>query len=105
MKLAQASAAPAISQVTGNGTGSNDAPGKGSKAGASPPVALVCSAKVLISSTAKALMDGAEGGFDQAKVDRVRQSIANGTYKVNPEAIADKLIANAQDVLGQVTSR
>ena len=42
-----------------------------------------------------------EGSFDSAKVDRIRQSISDGTYKVNPEAIADKLIANAQDLLGR----
>jgi negative regulator of flagellin synthesis FlgM len=105
MKLAQASAAPAISQVSGNGTGSNEATGKGGKAAASHPVTLVSSAKVQISSTAKALMESADSGVDQAKVDRVRQSISNGTYKVNPEAIADKLIANAQDVLGKVSPR
>lgn len=37
--------------------------------------------------------------FDAAKVERIRQAIAAGTYTVNPEAIADKLIANAQEVL------
>ncbi len=29
-------------------------------------------------------------------------AIAGGTFKVNPEAIADKLIANAQELLTQV---
>ena len=37
--------------------------------------------------------------FDAAKVERIRAAIAAGTYTVNPEAIADKLIANAQEVL------
>ena len=40
--------------------------------------------------------------FDTAKVDRIRASIASGTYKINPEAIADKLIANAQELLSSV---
>jgi negative regulator of flagellin synthesis FlgM len=40
-----------------------------------------------------------DGSFDAAKVERVSQAIKDGTYKVNPEAIADKLIANAQELL------
>lgn len=62
------------------------------------------SATVKLSSTASALLDGEEGGFDAAKVDRIRQSISDGTYKINAEAIADKLIANAQEVLGKVSA-
>jgi negative regulator of flagellin synthesis FlgM len=105
MKIGQTGAAPAISQVSTNGANGNEATAKNGKAGAGHAAASTSSAKVEISSTAKALLDGAEGGFDQAKVDRVRQSTSDGTYKINPEAIADKLIANAQDVLGQVSSR
>jgi negative regulator of flagellin synthesis FlgM len=106
MKIGQTGAAPAVSQVTGNGAGSNEATARHGKAGGSQQAAAsTSSAKVEISSTAKALLEGADGGFDQAKVDRVRQSISDGTYKINPEAIADKLIANAQDVLGKVGSR
>ena len=59
------------------------------------------SATVQLSSAATALLEGAEGGFDAEKVKRVRDAIADGTYKINPEAIADKLIANAQELLGK----
>ena len=62
------------------------------------------SATVQISNTATALLDGVQGGFDADKVDRVRQAISSGTYKINAEAIADKLIANAQDLLGKIGS-
>ena len=44
-----------------------------------------------------------EGSFDQAKVDRISQAIRDGTFKVNSGAIADKLISNAQELLGRVS--
>ena len=45
----------------------------------------------------------ASAGTDpSAKVERISQSIQDGTFKVNHEAIADKLIANAQELLGKV---
>jgi negative regulator of flagellin synthesis FlgM len=59
------------------------------------------STTVQLSSAATALLEGTEGGFDADKVQRVRDAIAGGTYKINPEAIADKLIANAQELLGK----
>lgn len=60
------------------------------------------SAKVELSSTA-ALQgaDAQDGTFDAEKVQRLAQAIKDGKFEVNPEAIADKLIANAQELLGQ----
>ena len=63
------------------------------------------SAKVELSSTATGLMSGVKGApaeFDAAKVTRISQAIDGGTFKVNAEVIADKLIANAQEILGSV---
>ena len=37
--------------------------------------------------------------IDTAKVEAVRTAIEQGTYVVNPEAIADKLLSNAQEML------
>ena len=63
------------------------------------------SAKVQLSSTASTLLSGgAAGEFDASKVTQVSDSIANGTFKVNPEAIADKLIGNAKELLSKVQS-
>jgi negative regulator of flagellin synthesis FlgM len=42
--------------------------------------------------------DGASD-VDSAKVDAVRSAISQGTYVVNPQAIADKLLSNAQEML------
>nr|WP_186329718.1 flagellar biosynthesis anti-sigma factor FlgM [Variovorax boronicumulans] len=39
------------------------------------------------------------GDIDQAKVDEIKAAIADGSYQINPEAIADKMLANAQEML------
>lgn len=66
-----------------------------------PAPAEETSAKVAISAQASALAAGDEGSFDAGKVERVSQSLRDGSFKVNPEAIADKLIANAQELLAR----
>jgi negative regulator of flagellin synthesis FlgM len=40
---------------------------------------------------------------DMQKVAAVRSAIQDGSYVVNPEAIADKLLANAQEMLKRTT--
>ena len=39
--------------------------------------------------------------FDSAKVDRIAGAIRDGKFKINAEAIADKLIVNAEELLGK----
>lgn len=41
--------------------------------------------------------------IDAQKVASVRAAIQDGTYVVNPEAIADKLLSNAQEMLNRTT--
>src|SRR6186713_3643505 len=61
------------------------------------------SATVALSSTAATLLSGgASGEFDAEKVARMSAAIASGDFKINAEAIADKLIANAQELLVKV---
>jgi len=37
--------------------------------------------------------------FDSGKVEAMKASIANGSFQINAEAIADKLLANASEML------
>ena len=72
----------------------------------SPRAAAEPSAKVDLSVTvAQLAAGGSEGVFDTAKVQRISDAIRDGKFSVNPEAIADKLIANAQELLGSVIKR
>lgn len=60
------------------------------------------SAKVELSSAAASLMASTGSPeFDTAKVARITQAIADGSFKIDPEVIADKLIANAQELLSK----
>jgi len=57
---------------------------------------------VTVSSLARSMeTEGASdlAEVDMAKVNSVKQTIANGTFVVNPGVIADKLLSNAQDML------
>ena len=42
--------------------------------------------------------------IDMEKVNAMRLAIEKGTYAVNAEAIADKLLANAQEMLNRTLS-
>jgi negative regulator of flagellin synthesis FlgM len=67
------------------------------------PAAADASAKIELSSTAATLLSGSGGAeFDAEKVARISKAIEEGTFKINPEAIADKLITNAQELLSKI---
>jgi negative regulator of flagellin synthesis FlgM len=60
------------------------------------------SAQVALSPAASALAGaGTDPAFDTAKVERVAQAIRDGKFTVNAEAIADKLILNAEELLSR----
>jgi len=60
------------------------------------------STQVELSPEAAMLSQAAQDpSFDQAKVDRIAQAIRDGNFSINPGAIADKLLSNAQEVLGR----
>jgi negative regulator of flagellin synthesis FlgM len=88
-------AAPIAGERKSGLPGSPTAP----SAGAEPSATVDLSA----SETLRAQGRG-ETSFDQAKVDRVAMALRDGSYKVDAGVIADKLIANAAELLGR-TSR
>jgi len=65
------------------------------------PTEPEASAKVALSPAAAAGVNEANADFDAEKVARIAQAIRDGKFKVNAEAIADKLVANAQELLAR----
>lgn len=96
MKIGPIDIANATAASTGADRAERRTQGKADPLSAGEP-----SAKVDLSSTVSALGAGVDGSFDQAKVDRIAQAIREGRFEVNAEAIADKLIANARELLGK----
>jgi negative regulator of flagellin synthesis FlgM len=72
------------------------APANGSAAAPEP------SAKVELSAAASVLTQvGSDGSFDAQKVERLSRAIREGTFRIDADAIADKLIANARELLNR----
>ena len=70
------------------------------KAAPEPVSAAEPSARVELSSqVALTASEAGRADFDSEKVERIAQAIRDGKFTVNAEAIADQLIANAQDLL------
>ncbi len=64
-----------------------------------PGQAAEASAQVALSSTATSLLSAGDAEFNAAKVESVSQSIDRGEFTINAGVIADKLIANAAELL------
>ena len=95
MKIGNPLDKPGLAPASGRGNAveSGSAKVNGSTAESSSLVAL--------SSAATTLLGGADAEFDAGKVERISTAISQGQYTVNPEAIADKLLANAQELLSR----
>jgi len=101
MKIGHPADKPATVAPTGAADVAKATPGSAAAVVVAP--APDASAKVELSSTAASLLSGGSSAeFDANKVAQMSDAIAGGTFKVNPEAIADKLIANAQELLTKV---
>ena len=66
------------------------------------PSTADASAKVALSSEATSLISGGSTtDVDAEKVARIAKAIEDGSFKIDPQVIADKLIANAQELLAK----
>lgn len=80
----------------------SEAAGSSDVARSAPAPAPAPSTQVALSSTAQMAASASgtdDGSFDAAKVNRIAQAISEGKFTVNARAIADKLVANAQELL------
>src|SRR5512140_1880736 len=94
--------APAVGTPAASAESAKAAPGH-APGHATGAASVDASATVALSSTASTLLaGGSTSEFDADKVARIAGQIADGSFKVNPHAIADKLIANAQELLAKV---
>jgi negative regulator of flagellin synthesis FlgM len=73
-------------------------PAAGGAASASPGPEP--SAKVELSAAASVIANGlADGSFDAQKVERLSRAIRDGHYQIDAQAIADRLLSNAREML------
>ena len=84
--------------------GAENGAAAGAVAGASAAAKPQAGVTVTLSSASQAM--SAVGGagsdvFNAEKVEAMKLSIADGSFKVNPEAIADKMLSNAAEMLGR----
>jgi len=54
---------------------------------------------VTLSDAAKLAAAESTAPMDIARIEEIKQAISEGRFKINPEAIADRLIASARGIL------
>ena len=84
------------------GAASGNAPEKADhQTRAAAPAARPAAAGVAVTSSHLAVQarQASPSDVDMKKVQSVRSAIEKKTYKVNAEAIADKMLANAEEIL------
>lgn len=108
MKIGQPSDNPVSVSTTaqpapakGSQSASANATATAAKGTQTPGVAVTVST---LARTLEAAKRGDAADVDMKKVDAVRSAIEKGTYVVNAEAIADKLLSNAQEMLNRTRS-
>lgn len=109
MKIGQPSDLPASVSTTVSGAAQKAAQSSNAAANANTNATQStrsAGVAVTVSTAARALEKPERSevpDVDLAKVESVRASIQDGTFSVNAEAIADKLLSNAQEMLNRTT--
>ena len=90
-----------ITPSLGNSVVSTVAPSRPGAAGAQTSSSASSKNPVDLSSTARQLssLESSDNDIDMAKVQQIRDAIASGQLKVNPERIADSLLSSARELL------
>lgn len=98
-----------IGSVAGGPQKAASAPAAGNENAATSAAATGAAAQpqagvtVTLSPASQAISSASGTGgevFNAQKVEAMKLAIANGTFQVNPEAIADKMLSNAAEMLG-----
>jgi negative regulator of flagellin synthesis FlgM len=106
MKVESSAPDSYIGSVAGGPQKAAEKPNAGAEAAAAGGVAAAAAqpqagVTVTLSSSASQALSG--GGdkevFNAEKVEAMKQAIADGSFKVNAEAIADKMLSNAAEML------
>jgi negative regulator of flagellin synthesis FlgM len=103
-EAALAAAAAATAAHGANAAKTDRSGGSSTVAGVTPAAQ---DATVTVSAAAQSLSASAAGsgsGIDQTKVAAMKAAIADGSFKVDAGAIADKLLSNAQEFLSRARS-
>lgn len=66
-----------------------------------PPATSSSQEAVSLSSLAGSLQSSDRPPVNSAKIQEIKQAIAEGRFKINPEAIADGLIESARELIGK----
>jgi negative regulator of flagellin synthesis FlgM len=91
-----AQSAPAKQAKTAAPAAGGVAAGVASAAAAGVPVTFSTAARALEQTSRN------QGDFDAGKVKAIRSAIESGSFKVDAEVIADKMLANTQEFLTRV---
>lgn len=77
------------------------------KAASAQPAAAPAAAKdaVSLSQLAGSLQAGEQPSVNSARIQEIKQAISEGRFKINPEAIADRLIDSARDLLNSQNNK
>ena len=60
---------------------------------------------VSLSQLAGSLQAGEKPPVNAARIQEIKQAISEGRFKINPEAIADRLIESARDLVNSNSKR